>query len=541
MAAPLGAVIRSRQNTTTGGYHTAVDPGRIIMTIDPVLFVFLVLLLGAAGTAAGFVLQRIITSGNIRGASLEVQRRLEEGETESKEILLRAQQEAIRVRDESEKEVREQRSEVQRVERRLQRKEEQVDRRLDNFEKRERQLNEKETEIDAVRAQVDELHAEHLRELERVAQLTMDEGRELLLSQLESEIEIEASRRVREMEEAVREESTERSFKIMAQSMQRYANEVVSELTTSVVSLPNDEMKGRLIGREGRNIRALENATGVNLIVDDTPEVVTLSAFDPVRREVARMAVSRLVMDGRIQPARIEELVVKAQEEMEEIMKKAGEEACYDARVQGLHPDLVKTLGRLKFRYSYGQNVLQHSIETAHLAASLASELRTNVDICRRAGFLHDIGKALSHEVEGPHAAVGADLLERYKVNQRVVRAVGDHHGEEGWKSTDAFVVAAADAISGARPGARRESAQQYIKRLETLEQIALGFGGVDKAYAIQAGREVRVMVQPDSVDDVAAMRMARDMTKKIQDSMEYPGQIKVMVIRETRAVEYAR
>ena len=541
MAAPLGAVIRSRQNTTTGGYHAAVDPGRIIMTIDPVLFVFLVLLLGAAGTAAGFVLQRIITSGNIRGASLEVQRRLEEGETESKEILLRAQQEAIRVRDESEKEVREQRSEVQRVERRLQRKEEQVDRRLDNFEKRERQLNEKETEIDAVRAQVDELHAEHLRELERVAQLTMDEGRELLLSQLESEIEIEASRRVREMEEAVREESTERSFKIMAQSMQRYANEVVSELTTSVVSLPNDEMKGRLIGREGRNIRALENATGVNLIVDDTPEVVTLSAFDPVRREVARMAVSRLVMDGRIQPARIEELVVKAQEEMEEIMKKAGEEACYDARVQGLHPDLVKTLGRLKFRYSYGQNVLQHSIETAHLAASLASELRTNVDICRRAGFLHDIGKALSHEVEGPHAAVGADLLERYKVNQRVVRAVGDHHGEEGWKSTDAFVVAAADAISGARPGARRESAQQYIKRLETLEQIALGFGGVDKAYAIQAGREVRVMVQPDSVDDVAAMRMARDMTKKIQDSMEYPGQIKVMVIRETRAVEYAR
>ena len=541
MTAPLGAVIRSRQNTTTGGYHTAVDPGRIIMTIDPVLFVFLVLLLGAAGTAAGFVLQRIITSGNIRGASLEVQRRLEEGETESKEILLRAQQEAIRVRDESEKEVREQRSEVQRVERRLQRKEEQVDRRLDNFEKRERQLNEKETEIDAVRAQVDELHAEHLRELERVAQLTMDEGRELLLSQLESEIEIEASRRVREMEEAVREESTERSFKIMAQSMQRYANEVVSELTTSVVSLPNDEMKGRLIGREGRNIRALENATGVNLIVDDTPEVVTLSAFDPVRREVARMAVSRLVMDGRIQPARIEELVVKAQEEMEEIMKKAGEEACYDARVQGLHPDLVKTLGRLKFRYSYGQNVLQHSIETAHLAASLASELRTNVDICRRAGFLHDIGKALSHEVEGPHAAVGADLLERYKVNQRVVRAVGDHHGEEGWKSTDAFVVAAADAISGARPGARRESAQQYIKRLETLEQIALGFGGVDKAYAIQAGREVRVMVQPDSVDDVAAMRMARDMTKKIQDSMEYPGQIKVMVIRETRAVEYAR
>ena len=511
------------------------------MTINPILFVFLVLAIGAAGTAAGFVLQRMITAGNLRGASLEVRRRVEEGEAEGKEVILHAQQEAIRVRDESEREARERRTETQRIERRLQRKEEQVDRRLENFEKREEQINEKEAAVDKVRAQADELHSEHLRELERVSQLTMDEGRELLLSQLEGEIAIEASRRVRDMEESVREESTERSFKIMAQSMQRYANEVVSELTTSVVALPNDEMKGRLIGREGRNIRALENATGVNLIVDDTPEVVTLSAFDPVRREVARMAVSRLVMDGRIQPARIEELVVKAQEEIEEIIKKAGEEACYDARVQGLHPDLVKTIGRLKFRYSYGQNVLQHSIETAHLSATLASELRTNVDICRRAGFLHDIGKALSHEVEGPHAAVGADLLERYKVNQRVVRAVGDHHGEEGWKSTDAFVVAAADAISGARPGARRESAQQYIKRLETLEQIALGFDGVDKAYAIQAGREVRVMVQPENVDDVAAMRMARDMTKKIQDSMEYPGQIKVMVIRETRAVEYAR
>ncbi len=511
------------------------------MTISPALFILILLALGAVGTAAGFALQRIITTGSIRGASIEARHRVEEGEAESKEIILRAQQEALRVRDESEREAREQRGEAQRIERRLQRKEEQVDRRLENFEQREHTLNTKEAEIDTVRAQVDELHAEHLRELERVSQLTMDQGRDLLLERLEEEIAIEASRRVRELEDAVREESTERAFKIMAQSMQRYANEVVSELTTSAVSLPNDEMKGRLIGREGRNIRALENATGVNLIVDDTPEVVTLSAFDPVRREIARMAVSRLVQDGRIQPARIEELVDKARDEMEDIIKKAGEEACYDARVQGLHPDLVKTLGRLKFRYSYGQNVLQHSIETGHLAASLASELRANVDICRRAGFLHDIGKALSHEVEGPHAAVGADLLERYKVNQRVVRAVGDHHGEEGWKSTEAFIVAAADAISGARPGARRESAQQYIKRLETLEQIALGFDGVEKAYAIQAGREVRVMVRPDHVDDVAAMRLARDMTQKIQESMEYPGQIKVMVIRETRAVEYAR
>ncbi len=511
------------------------------MTIDPVLFVLLILALAATGTAAGFVVQRMITAGNLRGASLDARRRIEEGEAEGKEIILRAQQEAIRFGNESEREARERRTEAQRIERRLQRKEEQVDRRLEDFEKRERSLVEQEARIDAIRGQVDELHAEHLRELERVSNLTIAEGRELLLSQLENEIAIEASRRVREMEDAVREESTERSFKIMAQSMQRYASEVVSELTTSTVTLPSEEMKGRLIGREGRNIRALENATGVNLIVDDTPEVVTLSTFDPVRREIARMTVSRLVQDGRIQPARIEELVQKAQDEMDDILKRAGEEACYDVRVQGLHPDLIKTIGRLKFRYSYGQNVLQHSIETAHIAAALASEMRTNVDICRRAGFLHDIGKALSHEVEGPHAAVGADFLERYKINQRVVRAVGDHHGEEGWKSTEAFVVAAADAISGARPGARRESAQQYIKRLETLEQIALGYDGVEKAYAIQAGREVRVMVKPDDVDDVAAMRMARDMTKKIQDSMEYPGQIKVMVIRETRAVEYAR
>ena len=511
------------------------------MSLNPALFILLVTLVGAVGITAGFALQRIITTGSIRSTDLEARRRIEESEAEGREIILKAQQEAIRIRDDSEREAREQRNEAQRNERRLQRKEEQVDRRQENFEKRERGLADKETQIDEVRAQVDELRSEHLRELERVSELTLDQGRELLLSRLEEEISIESSRRVREAEESVREESTERAYKIMAQSMQRYANEVVSEMTTSVVTLPNDEMKGRLIGREGRNIRALENATGVNLIVDDTPEVVTLSGFDPIRREVARMTVARLVLDGRIQPARIEELVAKAQEEMEDIIKKAGEEACYDARVQGLHPDLVKTVGRLKFRYSYGQNVLQHSIETAHIAATLSSELRSNVDISRRAGFLHDIGKALSHEVEGPHAAVGADLLERYKVNPRVIRAVGDHHGEEGWKSTEAFVVAAADAISGARPGARRESAQQYIKRLETLEQIAMGFDGVDKAYAIQAGREVRVMVQPDHIDDLATMRLARDMTKKIQDSMEYPGQIKVMVIRETRAVEYAR
>jgi ribonuclease Y len=312
-------------------------------------------------------------------------------------------------------------------------------------------------------------------------------------------------------------------------------------MTTTVVPLPNEEMKGRLIGREGRNIRALENATGVNLIVDDTPEAVTLSCFDPVRREIARLAVTKLIQDGRIQPARIEEEVEKARLQVEEIMVKAGEEAAYETGVTGLNPELVKVMGRLKFRYSYGHNVLRHSIEVGTLAAAIAGELRANVDIARRGGFLHDIGKAMTHEVEGPHALIGAELAERLGVAPRVVKAIADHHGEAGNNSQDAFIVAAADAISGARPGARRDTAENYIKRLENLEQIANSFEGVEKSYAIQAGREMRILVKPDKIDDLQAMRMARDIAKKIQESLDYPGQIKITVIRETRAVEYAR
>jgi ribonuclease Y len=511
------------------------------MTLNPLVLGGIILAAVVIGLAAGFIIRTALAVGYLRQREQEAQRQLDLKDAEAKEVLLRAQQEAIRIRDEAEGEARERRNELQRQERRLARKEEQVDRRLENFDKREKTLNEKETQIDRLREEIEQTKQQQIKELERVAEMTVDQAREKLLAELEGEVRTEANRRIRESEESIKAESTERAYKIMAQAMQRYANEVVSELTTTVVTLPNDEMKGRLIGREGRNIRALENATGVNLIVDDTPEVVTLSAFDPIRREIARMAVSRLIQDGRIQPARIEEVVEKAREEMEEIIQKAGEEACYEARVTGLHPELVKTMGRLKFRYSYGQNVLQHSIEVAHIGAAMAAELRANQDICRRAGFLHDIGKALTHEVEGPHALIGAELLTRYKINDRIVRAVADHHGEEGWRSVDAFVVAAADAISGARPGARRESAEAYIKRLEMLEQIASGFDGVEKAYAIQAGREVRVMVRPEKVDDVEAMRIARDITKKIQESMEYPGQIKVIVIRETRAVEYAR
>ncbi|MDP7618767.1 MAG: ribonuclease Y [Dehalococcoidia bacterium] len=497
--------------------------------------------IGSFGIAGGLAIRLGIAGNRLRNAESAAGRRLEDAETEAREIILRSQQEGIQIRDESESEARERRREVQQQERRVSRKEEQVDSRLQGFEEREKGLNEKEEDLDRTRVELQETRAEQLRALERVSELTVSEAKDRLLQEVDEEIRIEASRRVRESDEAVQAESTERAYKIMATAMQRYANDVVSELTTTVVSLPSDEMKGRLIGREGRNIRALENATGVNLIVDDTPEVVTISGFDPVRREIARVALSRLIQDGRIQPARVEELVAKAQEEMEETIQKAGEEACYEVRVQGLHPEIIKTIGRLKYRHSYGQNVLQHSIEVGHIAGAIASELGLNQDIVRRAGFLHDIGKALTHEVDGPHAIIGGELLARYNVNDQVVRGVADHHGEEGWRSIDAFVVAAADAISGARPGARRENAEAYIKRLETLEQIALAYDGVDKAYAIQAGREMRVIVRPEQVDDVEALRMARDITKKIQESLEYPGQIKVMVIRETRAIEYAK
>ncbi|MDA1096403.1 MAG: ribonuclease Y [Chloroflexi bacterium] len=511
------------------------------MIIPSIAWIVLVAVAAVGGLAIGFLIRFKISSGKVRDAQADAQRQIDAAGSEAKEILLRAQQEAIRARDEAEAEARERRAEIQRQERRVSRKEEQIDARLEGFEKRDQALTDKESGLDRLRGEIEETKAEQVRELERVAQMTAEEAKTWLLSEVDGEIRVEASRRVRASDEAVEAESTERAFKIMAQAMQRYANDVVSELSTTVVSLPSDEMKGRLIGREGRNIRALENATGVNLIVDDTPEIVTISGHDPIRREVAKIAISRLVKDGRIQPARIEELVAKAQEELDEIIQKAGEEACYEVRVTGLAPELVKTMGRLKFRHSYGQNVLRHSIEVGHIAGVIANELRLNQDLCRRAGFLHDIGKALTHEVDGPHAKIGGELLERFNVNQRVVRAVADHHGEEGWRSIEAFVVAAADAISGARPGARRENAEAYVKRLEALEQIAMSFTGVEKAYAIQAGREMRVMVRPEEIDDLAAMRIARDITRKIQESLEYPGQIKVMVIRETRAVEYAR
>jgi ribonuclease Y len=450
--------------------------------IDNPLFLALSLAVAAAiGGLLGFFAQQTFRSRQLKSGQKAAEAIVTQAEAERKETLLAAKEEALRIRNQAEAESRERRKEIQNVERRIARKEEQVDKRNETLEKREKGLIEKEKATEARQKEVSDALEQQMAELERVSQMTVDEAREVLLHRVDDEVRIEANRRVRQMEQQVQEEATERAHKILVPVIQRYAADVVAEMTTTVVTLPNDDMKGRLIGREGRNIRALENATGVNLIVDDTPEAVTLSCFDPIRREVARIAVSKLVQDGRIQPARIEEEVERARKEVEEIVAKAGEDAAFEAGVTGLHPELLKVMGRLKFRYSYGQNVLRHSIEVGILAASIASELRANVDIARRGGFLHDIGKALTHEVEGPHALIGAELVERYGVNKRVMIAVGDHHGEMGTNSLDAMIVSAADAISGARPGARRDTAENYIKRLESLEQIANGFEGVER------------------------------------------------------------
>jgi ribonuclease Y len=427
------------------------------------------------------------------------------------------------------------------MERRLQAKEEQLDRRLENLEKRERRIQAREKEIEERLEEIARLEQERQAELQRVAQMSLEEARQLVIQQATEEAREILNRQVRELEQQVREEAQQRARMILATAIQRIASEYVAEATVTVVPLPSDDMKGRIIGREGRNIRALEQATGVDLIVDDTPEAVTLSSFDPVRREIARRALLKLIQDGRIHPARIEEVVEKTRQEVEQIIWEEGERAALEAGVQGLHPDLIRLLGRLRFRTSYGQNVLQHSIEVALIAGALAAELGADVNVAKTAGLLHDIGKAVDHEVEGPHALIGADIARRLGRSAKIVHAIAAHHGEEEPRTVEAFIVAAADAISGARPGARREMLEAYIKRLEALESVATSFPGVQKAYAIQAGREVRILVKPDQIDDYGALRLARDVVKKIQDTLDYPGQIKVTVIRETRAIDYAR
>ena len=474
-------------------------------------------------------------------AKMILQEAEREAEAEKRESILEAKEEALRVKNDLEREIRDRRNDIQRLEKRILQKEENIDRKMETLEKKEDNLSRKETEVERLKIELRELQQKEREELEKISGLTVDQAKDILLSELEKELSQEMAVRVKDYETKIKEEADKKARDILSTAIQRYAADHVAETTVSVVALPNDEMKGRIIGREGRNIRALETLTGIDLIIDDTPEAVILSGFDPVRREVARIALERLIVDGRIHPARIEEMVEKARKEVETVIKEEGEQAAIEMGIPSLHPELIRLLGRLRYRTSYGQNVLKHSIEVAHLAGLIAAELGADVTLAKRAGLLHDIGKAIDHEVEGPHVTIGADLAKKYRESAAVIHAIAAHHGDIEVNTVEAVLVQATDAISAARPGARRETLESYIKRLEKLEKIADSFEGVEKAYAIQAGREIRIMVKPEKVDDSAAAYISREIAKKIESELEYPGQIKVMVIREIRAVEYAR
>jgi len=462
-------------------------------------------------------------------------------ENKKREVLLEAKEEIHKSRIELDREIKERRIEMQRMERRLVQKEESLDKKASSLEEKEENLNRKIKEIQIQQEQVEELKAKQLQELERISGLSSEEAKEYLLKKVEHEVKHETAMLIKELEEKAKEEAHRRANEIIANAIQKSAADHVSETTVSVVPLPNDEMKGRIIGREGRNIRTLETLTGVDLIIDDTPEAVILSGFDPIRREVARIALEKLILDGRIHPARIEEMVEKARKEVENIIRQEGDNAAFEAGVHGLHPEIIKLLGKLKFRTSYGQNVLTHSIEVSRLAGLMAAELDEDIALAKRAGLLHDIGKAVDHEMEGSHIKIGAEIARKYKENSIVINSILSHHGDVEPESIIAVLVQAADTISAARPGARRETLESYIKRIEKLEEIANSFEGVEKSYAVQAGREIRIIVKPEDVDDDDIVIKAREIVKKIENDLEYPGQIKVNVIRETRAVDYAK
>jgi ribonuclease Y len=495
----------------------------------------------SVGLVLGYLFRQHLMESRIRSAKAKAERLLGEAKTKSKEMILSAKDEAIKIRNEAEKESRRKRVDIQREERRLRRRREALDRRINRVEARERRLSQRESKLDRLEKELEILYQKRTQELERISNLSREEAKELLLKAVEEEARQDMARMIREVEARAKEEADRKAREIITLAIQRCASEHVADTTVSVVPLPSDEMKGRIIGRGGRNIRAMEKATGVEIVVDDTPEVVTLSSFDPLRREVARVALTKLILDGRIHPGRIEEVVKRSREEVEALIMEEGERAAYEAGVFGLPPELIKLLGRLKFRTSYGQNVLMHSLETAHLAGMMAAELGADVALAKKGGLLHDIGKAVDHRIEGPHALVGAEIAKPLGLSEEVINCIAAHHAEVEPKCVEAILVEAADAVSGARPGARRESLESYLKRVKALEEVADSFKGVAEAYAIQAGREIRIIVKPEEIDDLAAIRLSKEIAKKVEETLEYPGQIKVTVIRETRAVDYAK
>ncbi|MEG0924201.1 MAG: ribonuclease Y [Anaerovoracaceae bacterium] len=497
------------------------------------------------GLLIGYIFRKNVGEKTIGSAEQKAKNLILDAENKSetikKEVILEAKEESHRLRSDIEREVRERRAEIQRSERRLIQKEESLDKKLDNIEKKEESITRKEQSITDKQEELDGFINKQIEELERISGYTADEAKQILLAETEKDVRREASIMIKDIESKAKEEADKKAKEIITGAIQRCAADHVAESTVSVVALPNDEMKGRIIGREGRNIRAIETLTGVDLIIDDTPEAVILSGFDPVRREIARISLEKLIVDGRIHPARIEEMVEKAEKEVNAIIKEEGEQATFEVGIHNLHPELVRLLGRLKYRTSYGQNVLKHSVEVAHLAGLMAGELGLDVKLAKRAGLLHDIGKALDHEFEGTHVDIGIDVLKRYKESEAVINGMAAHHGDYEPKSIEAVLIAAADALSAARPGARRETLDAYIKRLEKLEEIANTTPGVDKSFAIQAGREIRIIARPDEMNDDGIVFLAREISKKIESELEYPGQIKVNVVRETRAIDYAK
>jgi len=497
------------------------------------------------GLILGTIIRKYVAESKIKSAEAEARRIIEEGikdsETKKKEAIIEAKDEIHKMRNETERENKERRNELKKLETRLLKKEETLDKKSEINEQREENLNKRRKKIETREKQIEEIEERQRVELEKISGLSSEEAKNMLLDGIKKDVEHESAILVKEIERNAKDTADRKAREVISYAIQKCAADHVAETTVSVVDLPNDEMKGRIIGREGRNIRALETMTGIDLIIDDTPEAVVISGFDPIRREVARIALEKLINDGRIHPARIEEMVDRAKKEIDIEIKEEGEKAAFDTGVNGIHPEIIKLLGRLKYRTSYGQNVLKHSIEVAYLSSIMAAELGADVRLAKRAGLLHDIGKAVDHEIEGPHVTIGADMAKRYRESKDVVNAIAAHHNDIEPSTIEAVLVQAADAISAARPGARRETLESYIKRLEKLEDIANSFDGVDKCYAIQAGREVRIMVKPEKVNDSGMVMVSRDIVKRIEAELEYPGQIKVNVIRETRSVSYAK